>query len=130
MASDVRWSTCLLHGRAAQPSKAAKGNPRSQGATAVQPTLGRSTPRFRLKSEISEMSRTARTAGTVVLMIAAFAALDILAARPEAGITVTEQGAEGAGSPPAISPFDIMLKLGKSLPLESWNSGYLIFEGR
>jgi hypothetical protein len=63
-------------------------------------------------------------------MVAAFAALDILAARPEPGITVTEQGAEGAEGPPAISPFDIMLKLGKGLPLESWKSGHLIFDGR
>jgi hypothetical protein len=76
------------------------------------------------------MSRTVRTAGIVVLMFSAFATLDFLVAKPEAGIAVTEERAEGAGGPPAISPFDIMLKLGKSLPLESWNSGYLIFESR
>ena len=76
------------------------------------------------------MSRTVRAAATIVLTFVAFTTLDILAAKPEAAITVTEEGAEGAGGPPAISPFDIMLKLGKGLPLESWNSGYLIFEGR
>ncbi len=76
------------------------------------------------------MSRTVRTAGTVVLMFAAFATLDFLVAKPEAGTTVTEERADETGGPPAISPFDIMLKLGKSLPLESWNSGYLIFDGR
>ena len=76
------------------------------------------------------MSRIVRTAGIVVLTFAAFTALDILAAKPEAAITVTEEGSEGAGGPPAISPFDIMLKLGNSLPLESWNSGYLIFDSR
>jgi hypothetical protein len=87
-------------------------------------------PRFHWKLEISGMSRTVRAARTIVLTFAAFTALDILAAKPEAAITVTEESAEGAGGPPAISPFDIMLKLGKSLPLESWNSGYLIFESR
>jgi hypothetical protein len=101
----------------------------------VHPSLWRirrstATARFHLKLGISEMSRILRTAGIVALMFAAFATLDFLAATPEAGMTVTEEGAEGAGGPPAISPFDIMLKLGKSLPLESWNSGYLIFESR
>jgi hypothetical protein len=88
------------------------------------------TQRFHLKLEISGMSRTVRAAGTIVLTFAAFTALDILAAKPEAGIAVTEERAEGAGGPPAISPFDIMLKLRKSLPLENWNSGYLIFDDR
>jgi hypothetical protein len=73
------------------------------------------------------MSRAVKAAGTIVLLVAAFAPLGSLVAKPEARITVTE---EGAGGPPAISPFDIMLELGRRLPLESWKSGYLIFEGR
>jgi hypothetical protein len=80
--------------------------------------------------EIPEMNRTVRAAGTFVLMVAAFAILDSLVAKPQAGITATEERAEGAGGAPAISPFDIMLELGKSLPLESWKSGYSIFDDR
>ena len=71
-----------------------------------------------------------RTTGTIVLMVAAFTALDILAAKPEAEVTVTEATAERAAGRPAISPFEITLKLEGSLPLESWKSGYLIFDGR
>jgi hypothetical protein len=76
------------------------------------------------------MSRAVKAAGTIVMMVAAFAPSGSSIAKPEALITVTEDGAEEAGGPPAISPFDIMLELGRSLPLESWKSGYLIFEGR
>jgi len=82
-----------------------------------------------LKVEISEREPV-RTAGTIVLMVTAFTTLGSLAANPEAGMTVTGETEEGAGGPPAISPFDITLKLGKDLPLESWKPGYLIFEDR
>jgi hypothetical protein len=83
-----------------------------------------------LKLEISEMSRTVRTAGIIVLIVAAVATLDFLEAKSEAEITVTGEKAKGAGGPPVISPFHIMLKLGKALPLEDWKFNHLIFEGR
>ena len=76
------------------------------------------------------MSRAVRAAGTMVLVVAAFAALDILEVKPEAGMTVTKEKAEGAGGSPVVSPFDMMLKLGKSLPIEDWKFSHLIFEGR
>jgi hypothetical protein len=71
-----------------------------------------------------------RAAGTIILVVAAIAALDFLEAKPEAGMTVTKEKAEGAGGSPVFSPFDMMLKLGKSLPLEDWKFSQLIFEGR
>ena len=83
-----------------------------------------------MQPRLWSVSRAVKAAGIIVLTVAAFAKVDSLIAKPEAGITVTEERTEGAGGPPAISPFDIMLKLGKSLPLESWKSGYLIFESR
>jgi hypothetical protein len=76
------------------------------------------------------MSRAVKVAGTIILTVAAFATLDAVVGKPEAEMTVTGETAEGAGGPPAISPFDIMLKLGRSLPVENWKSGYLIFESR
>ena len=76
------------------------------------------------------MSRTVRAAGTIVLVVAAFAALDFLEVKQEAGVTVTREKAEGAGGSPVISPFDMMLKLSKSLPIEDWKFSHLIFGGR
>jgi len=76
------------------------------------------------------MSRTVRAAETIALVVAAFASLDFLEVKPEAGMTVTRKEAEGAGGSPVISPFDMMLKLGKSLPIEDWKFGHLIFGGR
>jgi len=74
------------------------------------------------------MSRTVRAAETIALVVAAFAALDFLEVKPEAGMTVTREKAEGAGGSPVISPFDMMLKLGKSFPIEDWKFGHLISE--
>jgi hypothetical protein len=40
--------------------------------------------------------------------------------KPEAGVTVRKDRAEGAAGSPAISAFNIMVARGKSLPLENW----------
>jgi hypothetical protein len=44
--------------------------------------------------------------------------------KPEAGVTVRKDKAEGAGGSPAVSSFDIMVARGKNLPLENWRPAH------
>ena len=70
------------------------------------------------------MGTIMRTAATIVVIAATFAALSLMAVKPEAGVTVAKERAGEAGEPPTISPFNIMLRHGKDLPLEDWGPVY------
>lgn len=61
-----------------------------------------------------------RTAATIIMMVAAYVAVSLMLLKPEAGVTVRKDKAEGAAGSPAISSFNIMVARGKSLPLENW----------
>jgi hypothetical protein len=80
--------------------------------------------KFDPNMEMSEMGTIMRTAATIVVIAATFAALSLMAVKPEAGVTVVKERAGGAGDPPTIFPLDIMLRHGKDLPLEDWGPVY------
>jgi hypothetical protein len=75
--------------------------------------------KFHLKAEISDMSRIVVVTAAIAGMVAAIIAWSKLTVvEPEASVAATN--AEAAEGPPIISPFDIMLKQGKHLPVEDW----------
>jgi hypothetical protein len=68
--------------------------------------------------EISEMSKIVGAAVAIAVMVVAIVAWSyFMVVKPEAAASAKAAAAAG---PPIISPFDIMIKHGKNLPLEDW----------
>src|SRR6266851_2830566 len=66
-----------------------------------------------------EMSRIVVAAAAIAVMITTTVAWsNFMVVKPEAAAAATKAAA--AEGPPIISPFDIMIKHGKNLPLEDW----------
>ncbi len=63
------------------------------------------------------MSKIIEAVAITVMVVAIVAWSRIMVIKPEAAAAVPKAVAEG---PPIISPFDIMIKHGKDLPLEDW----------
>jgi len=67
---------------------------------------------------MSQMSKIIGAAVAISMMVAAiFAWSKFIAVKPEAAAVAT---AAAVDDPPTISPFDTMIKRGKSLPVEDW----------
>jgi hypothetical protein len=72
-----------------------------------------------LRMEISEMSKIIGAAVAIAMVVVAIVAWSkFIVVKPEAAAAATEAAA--AEGPPIISPFDIMIKHGKNLPVEDW----------
>ena len=78
-----------------------------------------------MRGEEASMSRNIAAAVTVSLIAATFMIIWLGAVRVEPETPVTVARAEAAAvAAPMISPFDIMVRHGKSLPVEQWRDPF------